>query len=195
MIGLDMEIRENPTDIRFIEFIENVEYTEDDSFKFSSSIFGTEYSLVADKILTFISEYKDGILIPDKWGLWEPLKNVFDVSEKRKYISKIACPSGEIYMLKKRNFDIIIRNRYVMPINGQLVLKRPEYLCEVVFWFSKLKALDYDFLKTLLRDCCDYLGTSRGVMFDAETDEILLDLSNPERIGTHIVSRDPFALP
>lgn len=61
MIGLDMEIRENPTDIRFIEFIENVEYTEDDSFKFSSSIFGTEYSLVADKILTFISEYKDGI--------------------------------------------------------------------------------------------------------------------------------------
>jgi len=191
-VCLRIRVKDNISDPRYLEFMKNWDFTKKEVADFIASVFGTEYTPMADKIITFICEYKDGTLIPDKWGLWEPLKYVFDVSEKNKYISKIAFPRGELYMLKKRRFDITIQNRYWDPSPGRPSGKLPEYLCLVSIWFRKLKKLDYIFLKTLLQNFCDYLGTDQGIMFDAETDEILLDISNPERIGTHIVDKDPF---
>lgn len=193
-ISLQIGVKENITDSRYLEFIKkhNWGFTKKEIAGFIASVFGTEYTPMADKIITFICEYKDGALIPDKWGLWEPLKYVFDVSEKNKYISKIAFPASELYMLKRCRFDITITNCYWSLIPGKPSGTLPLYLTEITLWFRKKKNLDYDFLKTLLQDFCDYLGTDQGIMFDAETDEILLDISNPERIGTHIVDKDPF---
>ena len=193
-ISLQIRLKENLTDPRYLEFINKWDwnFTKKEVENFEKSIFGTEYTPMADKIFTFICEYKDGILIPDKWGLWEPLKYVFDVSEKNKYISKIAYPGGEFYMIKRRRYDIIITNYYWALIPGKPLGILPEYPTEITLWFSKSKILDYDFLKDLLRDFCEYLGTDQGVMFDTETDEILLDISQPKRIGTHIVCKDPF---
>lgn len=192
-IGLKIGLKDNISDPWFLEFMKNRDYTEEEGFEFESATYGSRYSPMAERIIDFICEYKGGVLHPDKCGLWEPLKYVFDVSDKNRYINWIANPGELLFMMKRRRFDIFIKNYFIMPRTGKIVLKRPEHLCEVSFFFRKLKALDYDFLKTLLRDYCDYLGTNRGVMFDTDTDEILLDLSNPERIGTHIVSRDPFA--
>ena len=191
-IFLEIRKKDNISDPRYLEFMKNWDFTWEDIKKFMVSVSGSCHSPMAEKIITFICEYKDGLIHPDKCGIFEPLKYVFDVSEKSRYINWIAFPGGELYMLKRRRFDIVIRNLYWDPSPGRPTGTLPEYLCEVSFWFRKLKKLDYDFLKSLLQDFCDYLGTDQGIMFDAETDEILLDISNPERIGTHIVNKDPF---
>lgn len=191
-IYLKIRVKDNISDPRYIEFMKNWNFTQEDAIKFDSNTYGSCHSSVADKIITFIFEYKNGILHPDKCGTYEPLKHLFNVSYKKKYINWIAYPRGEMFMLKRRIFDIAIRNYYWAPTPGKPTGILPEYLCVITLWFRKRKKLDHDFLKNLLRDFCNCLGTDQGIMFDAETDEILLDISDTKRIGTHIICYDPF---
>lgn len=92
-IGLRIGLKDNISDPWFLEFMKNNrDYTEKEGFEFESATYGSRYSPMAEKIIDFICEYKGGVLHPDKCGLWEPLKYVFDVSDKNRYINWIANP-------------------------------------------------------------------------------------------------------
>lgn len=85
-------------------------------------------------------------------------------------------------LLKKRyKYTAEIKNDYFAIIfsNGKVLIPKrvlPEYLGKITFWFSKQRKIDMVFLEQLLRDLCTYLDADNGIIFDQETDEILLDI-------------------
>ena len=192
-ICIKIEVRENLTDPRYIEFMVNrkhwnfsiKEYTD-----FSKSI--TAYTEMSNRIISFFIGYKKGILMPDRCGTFEPLKNVFKKENLPLYIEWLSMPAGNLYLKKKYKFDVDIENEYYAAVwedNKSLTPKRvlPEYMGKITFYFTKKYKIDMMFLEQLLRDFCAYLNTDIGYIFDQESGKILLDIFHPEKNGTLMV--------
>ena len=84
-------------------------------------------------------------------------------------------------MKKKYKYDAEIENKTFAIIysDGKTVVPKatlPEYLGKITFWFSKQRKIDMVFLEQLLRDLCSYLNADNGIIFDQETNEVLLDI-------------------
>ena len=192
-VCIDIRVRENLTDPRFVEFMEKEkhwDFSEKEYMDFESSA-GPAYTEISHRIITFITEYKDGILMPDRCGCYEPLRREFKKEEVPLYTGWLSYPGGGLMLKKRRKFDVYIKNRYFVAMwdgeTGKSIppaVPLPEYMGQISFSFSKQRKIDMVFLEELLRDYCGYLETDFGFIYDMEDDKILFDLFHPERAGT-----------
>ena len=192
-VSVDIGVRENLTDPRFVEFMEKEkhwDFSEKEYMDFESSA-GPAYTEMSHRIITFITEYKDGILMPDRCGCFEPLRHDFKKEEVPLYTDWLSYPGGGLMLKKRRKFDVDIENEYFVAMwdgeTGESIppaVPLPEYMGKITFLFPKQRKIDMVFLEELLRDYCGYLETDSGFIYDMEDDRILFDLFHPERVGT-----------
>lgn len=197
-ICIEIEVRENLTVSRIVDFVE-----KEKNWNFSIQEFDDFYDSLSDdqatnekslRIIQFFVDYKDGILLPDKWGSYEPLRDNFYKEDVLCCAQTLSYPSGDILFKKKRKFDVSIENRYWALIwkDGKKTVpkgKLPEYLGGIRFRFSKQRKIDMDFLEQLVCDFCSYLNTDRGYIYDQENLTILFDVFHPEKVGTKMKPR------
>lgn len=191
-ICVQIEVKENLTDSRYVEFLKDWNFTEKEFDAFLDATKG-ETTDMSKRIIQFFVDYKDGILLPDRCGTYEPLRHNFDKENLPTYVSWISFPAGYLIFKKRRKYSATISNRYwaVCWIGDKLVVPKrvlPEYLGRITFMFAKQRKIDMAFLEQLLRDFCSYLNTDMGYIFDQEEMTILVDIFHPERVGTRIKS-------
>ena len=176
-VCIDIRVRENLTDPRFVEFMEKEkhwDFSEKEYMDFESSA-GPAYTEISHRIITFITEYKDGILMPDRCGCFEPLRREFKKEEVPLYTDWLSSPGGGLMLKKRRKFDVDIENEYFVAMwNGETgesippAVPLPEYMGKITFLFPKQRKIDMVFLEELLRDYCGYLETDSGFIYDME---------------------------
>lgn len=192
-VCIKIGVRENLTDPRFVEFMEKEKHWDfsKEEYKDFDASAGPAYSEMSHRIITFITEYKDGILMPDRCGCFEPLRHDFKKEEVPLYTDWLSYPGGGLMLKKRRKFDVYIKNEYFVAMwdgkTGKSIppaVAPPEYMGKITFFFPKQRKIDMGFLEELLRDYCGYLETDLGFIYDMEDDRILFDLFHPERVGT-----------
>ena len=192
-VCIKIGVRENLTDPRFVEFMEKEKHWDfsKEEYKDFESSAGPAYTEMSHRIITFITEYKDGILMPDRCGCFEPLRHDFKKEEVPLYTGWLSYPGGGLMLKKRRKFDVDIENEYfVVMWDGETgksippAVPLPEYMGKITFLFPKQRKIDMVFLEELLRDYCGYLETDSGFIYDMEDDRILFDLFHPEWVGT-----------
>ena len=184
-ICLQIKTRENFTDSRFVEFMRDWSFTEKEYDTFLDTIWDSMSNEYSCKIVNFFLNYKEGILLPDRCGPYEPLGYNFNKDNISAPVRWLSAPAGALLLKKKYKFDVEIENDYFAIIfaDGELEKPKvalPEYLGTITFWFSKQRKIDMVFLEQLLRDLCSYLNADNGIIFDQETNEVLLDIFQKE---------------
>ena len=181
-ICLQIKTRENFTDPRFVEFMRDWSFTEKEYDTFFTNIWNNnitnEYS---KRIVDFFINYKEGELLPDKCDAYEPIKEKFNKDDISAPIGWLSFPAGSLLLKKRYKFNAEIENDYfaITFSEGKAVAPKialPEYLGKITLWFSKQRKIDMTFLEQLLRDLCSYLNADNGIIFDQETNEVLLDI-------------------
>lgn len=180
-ICLQIKTRENFTDPRFVEFMKDWNFTEKEYDIFLDTVWDSMSNKYSKKIIDFFISYKDGILLPDRCGPYEPLGYNFNKNNISIPIRWLSAPAGALLLKKRYNYNAEIENEYFSIIfsDGKIDIPQrvlPEYLGKITFWFSKQRKIDMVFLEQLLRDLCAYLDADNGIIFDQETDGILLDI-------------------
>ena len=106
---LNVKVKENLTDTRAVERIKAWDFTmkEWDAFEKAISPF---YNPYAERIVRFFVEYDKVDLCPDLYGLWEPLKGIFNKEDIRELSYLLAFPAATLYFKKRRRFDVAIEN-------------------------------------------------------------------------------------
>lgn len=131
-------------------------------------------------MLSFLS-YKDGIILPDRCGAYEPLAHNFNKDDIFAPVKWLSQPGGSLMLKNRYKFNVEIENETFSVVfsDGEMSPPKgilPKYLGKTTFWFSKQRKIDMVFLETLLRDFCAYLNADNGIIFDQETHEILVDI-------------------
>ena len=185
-ICVQIKVRENLTDQRFVEFMKTWNFTRLEFANFFDSIKGTICNEQAKRIVGFLVTYKNEAILPEKYNLAEPIKIAFDKNDISIPVAWLSFPGGGIYLKQRYKFEAYIENEYwgLVWSDGKIVKPvrvLPEYMGVITFWFSKQRKIDMEFLKRLLKDFCKYLNTDYGVIFDQETHEVLFDLFEKEK--------------
>ena len=187
---LEVLIKKNFTDPRIIDFVKGWNFTMKEGDAFFDSIKDTLYTPMAEKIIRFFVDYKDGMLIPDKYGAYEPLKQQFNPDDISELIRWVSSGGGSIYLKKKRKYDAEIENNcdctFIYDEKGNVLPSKHslgEYFGKIKFWFTKQSKPDMSFLKQLLQDFAEYIYSDAACIYDQETFEVLYDLYHPENNG------------
>ena len=173
------------TDPKVKDFSKNWAFTrnEQNEFFFGGNIF---YHPFAERIIRFMIDYKGGVLIPDKWDGAEPLKQSFEPNNITEIVSALAKGGLELFFRKKRQFWVRVSNCAHMwrasficeGRNKPWILQKPhpapiKYYTKIQFAFSEQMHPDFDFLKQLMEDFCEYLETDYGLVYYEENHEII----------------------
>lgn len=188
---LEILVKENLTDPRVVEFVKGWNFTIKKTDAFFAPIRDTLYNPTAEKIVRFFGDYKDGMLLPDKYDTREPLKEQFDPNRISDIVRIISFSGSEVYLKKKRKYDATITNDFyglVYDEKGNVMPPKRvlgDYGGKVNFSFSKQSKPDMDFLKQLLRDFAEYIGSDAACIWDMETGEVIYDLFHSENNGMY----------
>lgn len=180
---LKVQLHENLTDSRFIEFVTRWDYTIDDFFSFQESIEPLTNE-VAQKIMQFFVSYNKIDLCPDNYNRYEPVKLPFNKDDFYDSVHILAFPSGTLHLKKKRRFQVMIENLWYFltfdPDDNHKVMiplreiSEDEYLGCIQIYISKnTKFYSMNVLQEIIEDLCTYLQTDYGVIIDQETNEVL----------------------
>ncbi|WP_455586505.1 hypothetical protein [Bacteroides sp.] len=180
-ICLQIKTRENFTDPRFVEFMKGWNFTEKEYDVFLDTVWNSMSNEYSKRIVDFFVSYKEGILLPDRCGPYEPLGYNFNKDDISAPIRWLSAPAGALLLKKKYKYTAEVKNDYYAIIlsDGKAVVPKrvlTDYLGKIIFWFSKQRKIDMVFLEQLLRDLCSYLNADNGIIFDQETNEVLLDI-------------------
>lgn len=191
---LKVLIKENFIDPRIVNFVKEWNFTKKEGNAFLDSIRDTLYTPTAEKIIRFFVSYKDGMLIPDKYGAYEPLKKRFNPDDISEVIRWVSFGGGGIFLKKKGKYNAEIESDSyytfiydekgnVMPPKILPKLSLGEYFGMVRFAFTKQSKPDMEFLRQLLQDFAKYINSDAACICDQETSEVLYDLYHPENNG------------
>lgn len=207
-VGIFIKVRENLTDPKFVEFIQDWDFTEDEISTFLESIWEKSRNENSSKIVKFFIEYKDGILHPDKCDIVCPTKKPFDERGYTLSVAWLSYPGARLILEKKYKYKAVLECKYwgALTSGGEILNPKkifprymgivtstcitskeqitrplPEYMGFITIWFGKYRKINIEFLVQLLEDFCMYLNTDYGVLFDQETHEVLFDLFEKEK--------------
>ena len=178
---LNVKVKENLTDTRAVERMKVWDFTlkEWDAFEKAISPF---YNPYAERIIRFFVEYDKVDLCPDLYGLWEPLKEIFNKEDIRELSYRLAFPAATLFFKKRRRFDVVVYNlNYGLifdPQNKYMVIpskkKIGEYLGDIrIFIAQNTKKFSFEQMQMIVDDMCEYLGTDYGVILNQENNEII----------------------
>lgn len=171
---IKVELKENLTDARFFEFFENNQvYTEKEYDRFEKSLIMPLYNSKAREIVDFFIEYKNGILMPNKYNCFDPIKHEFSIEKIANAIQMLCWPAGCLCLKKNRIYDVEIQNHQAAIVfeDGISVADcRPprENMTTITMYFSKTKVKDCSTLFCLADDMFSALGAASGCVIDQE---------------------------
>ena len=190
-LALKIRVKENLTDPRYVEFMKYWNYTEKEFDRLYKAIAetGGAYNEFSHRAVRFLVDYKDGVLLPERYNSYEPLKYLFDKNDILKPVSMLSFPAGYLLLRKKGRYSALIDNLYYcVSWEGESKKKYkaaipkcplPSYMGIFSIYFLKRKLNDIDFCKQVLVDYCAHLGTDQGFIYDSETDDVLYDILDP----------------
>lgn len=177
-------------DPRIIEYQlqKDYTYTRKEVDEFFDSFNGKFHAPYAEQLLKYLFDYKNGILVPNKWGLWEPIKNNYDASQFNELISHLSLPDNMLFLKKSRKFDIEIENSgYGFYWLGDKPCRKtfePKYMVKLTIGISKQSNPDLEFWKQFMDDFSEHFKAYRAEMYDMEYDGLynLRFFNNPEAL-------------
>lgn len=174
---LKIGIRESCTDTRYIDYMtkKNFNYSIEEVSEFIEST-TPQYHPLAEKIIRFFTDYKNGILLPDKYDNGEPLKMPFNKEDLTEVISILSYTGGRLFLMRKRSYSAEIQNesyRFIWENKKSFKPQRtlPEYMVIIRIFFSKQRKPKMEFMKQLTDDMAEYFNTSYAVIIDQEAAE------------------------
>ena len=174
---LKIGIRECCTDTRYIDYMtkKNFNYSIEEVSEFIEST-TPQYHPLAEKIIRFFTDYKNGILLPDKYDNGEPLKMPFNKEDLTEVISILSYTGGRLFLMRKRSYSAEIQNesyRFIWENKKSFKPQRalPEYMVIIRIFFSKQRKPKMEFMKQLTDDMAEYFNTSYAVIIDQEAAE------------------------
>lgn len=166
-------LKESCSDRRILEWQleKDYTYTAKEVDKFFASL-GQLYNPLAEKIVRFFIEYKDGCLRPDRWNTFEPIKHKYIASDFYNYVSYVSSPSQHLYFRKLRKYDCHIQNCDYgfwwfdnKPCRPTLSF---EHLVEMRIYFSKQTNPSMTFMQEITDDMAKYFNTDYARIIDQE---------------------------
>lgn len=125
-IIIQILVKENLTDPRYVEFMKWWNFTDKEFQRFDRNIAETKrpYNELAYKIVRFLVDYKDGVLVPDRYNFFEPLKKEFDKDDISGPVSHLSFPSGSLYLRKRNKYYAKMENEYYCVICKEIAPKK-----------------------------------------------------------------------
>lgn len=171
---IEVGIRECCTDQRYIDFMteKDFNYTLEEVSDFICSTI-PQYNSLAERIVRYFVDYEGGIIIPDKYGMSEPIRDSFDKNNITDPVSILSFTGGELYMSKKRTYQVVIQNNsynFVWENKKSFKPKRslPEYMVNIKIFFSKQSKPKMEFMQQLANDMAKYFNTDYAKIIDQE---------------------------
>lgn len=184
------------SDQRIVSFLRERDYGNflfDDYVTFRKKFGDNITSKYSEQIINFFIIYKQGILLPDKFNYYEPVKWKFVPTDLILPRGCLSEPAGELYLKKRYIYQATITNHSFGVIGQQdtpkspcIVMKPvvalPELMGEVKFWFYKSKKPttqeQIDFYVQLMWDLKDAIEGEEGYVRDEELGEIIAQFKN-----------------
>lgn len=170
---ISIKLRESCSDKRIIDWQleHDYTYTTAEVNEFETSIL-PHYNTLAEKIVRFFIEYEAGVISPNKWNTFEPIKYDFIISEINKYIGILAFPGGNLFLKRDKKYSCHIENWDYgfwwfdgKPCRPQVPF---EYLVEIRIFFSKQRKPKMEFMQKLADDMAEYFDTDYAKIIDQE---------------------------
>ena len=148
---------------------------------------GKSYSPLADKLVNFIFQYKDGQIAPDRWDYYEPVRQVVNAQTKDTLTRAL---SQRCWILLKRTktpqMGCLIMNDELPNLTPTVDLLYRTGGTSITFSPDRRRKFIMEDWYVLLKDLCRELDTDYGYICDLNTREIYANVfSTPyhERIG------------
>lgn len=171
---LEVGIRESCTDQRYVDYMieKDFNYSIDEVSAFIKST-KPQYHPLAEKIVLFFADYKNGRLLPDKYGEAEPVKLSFNKDNICDPIALLSFTGGNLFIKKSRCYEAKISNEsynFVWENRRSFKPKRklPEYMVNIRILFSKQSKPKMEFMQQLANDMAEYFGTDYAKIIDQE---------------------------
>lgn len=140
-----------------------------DYFKYSD--FDKIYNLNSEKIVKFFIEYKNGLIIPDRCDVAEPIRDKFIPDKYQTQIKWLSQLGSALYLKKTKglSYECFIENKHLMMIwdeKGDMkipVISDPEYLCEFKLF------INYNVLKNIGTEIIIELYNDLIKLFDSDS--------------------------
>lgn len=175
------------SDPRHVERIltkENFSEKEYDKFLDSLSYFENTF---AERAIRFFSEYKEGLLTPDRCDLAEPIRQVFDVNNIRTYADWLTY-SGTGFSFKKLKglkYMAELENKQFLAawfgkdrvIPHPEVLRTRKHFIQLKMFFDKrslqVRRQPIEFWLEMIHDISDVIGADKGYFRD-QSENVML---------------------
>ena len=132
-----------------------------------------QYHPLAEKIVRFFVNYGDGIMLPDRYNMAEPVKLQFNKDDIVDPVSFLSFAGGHLFLKKKRRYsaEIINESHTFFWFGGKSVKPKrilPEYMTKIRIFFSKQSKIKLEFMQKLTNDIADFFGTDNAKIIDQE---------------------------
>ena len=174
-----VELKDNMTDERWNSFFKIKPSLKDYNVIIKNNPIISSNPL-AERIVRFFINYKDGALKPDRYDSSEPEKNIFDEANIAGPVSCLASPGGALFLKKKRKMSIEISNNAfsLIWVDGEFMepqVAPPEYLTTIWVYFPKTKLTDLDFITQLMMDLKKEFNAEKGIVYYQATKEVIAE--------------------
>lgn len=145
---------------------------------------GKTQSTLADKLVHFIFHYNGGILSPDKWGYYEPVRKIVDPNTEELLKEKFSRHT--LVFLKKTRAPqvyISVENEEYPDLEPRRDLVDRSASTEIDIIPDARRKFVLEEWFTILQDLCRELETDYGYIRNRESDEVLAHVFSVPYIG------------
>lgn len=145
---------------------------------------GKTRSPLADKLVNFIFHYNGGILSPDKWGYYEPVRTMVDPNTEELLKEKISRPTL-IFLKKTRTPQVYISvdNEEYPDLEPRRDLVDRPASTEICFYPDARRKFVLEEWFTILQDLCREMETDYGYIRNRDSDEVLAHVFSVPYLG------------
>lgn len=112
---IELKLRENLTDPRILDFIGvGNHFTLKEWNDFEKTLPKHLSNAKAEQIVRFFVEYRNGLLMPDRFSYAEPIRELFSVERIPDAVDKLCWQAGSLCFKKLRKFDVEIKEQMNM---------------------------------------------------------------------------------
>ncbi|MBR5397224.1 MAG: hypothetical protein IK145_05165 [Bacteroidales bacterium] len=149
----------------------------------SANYHGKTQSPLADKLVNFIFHYKGGILSPNKWGYYEPVRTMVDPNTEELLKEKISRPTL-IFLKKTRTPQVYISISSEFPdLKPRRDLTDQSEWTEICFYPDARRKFVLEEWFTILQDLCREMETDYGYIQNMDSDEVLAHVFSVPYLG------------
>jgi hypothetical protein len=166
------------TDARLYDLLKKCSRESAGSFsKMDDAIFnypGKTQSPLADKLVHFIFHYNGGILSPDKWGYYEPVRNKVDPNTEELLREKFSRHTWvSLKRTRAPQVTISVSNEEYPELEPRRDLVDRLMATDIRIYPDARRKFVLEEWFTILQDLCQEMETDYGYIENRDTDEVL----------------------